>query len=90
MAFATASVRRENIGSLRCLVGNWTGNIGDANGSMTLKGGQVYLCIFHNQDDGRTEDKPTPTSISVSSGTITITIYNKQDVTNGRFILIYQ
>lgn len=90
MPFATSSVRRENLGSIRCLVGNWTGNVGDANGSYSVKGGQVYLSNWHNQDSGQTEDKPTPNSISVTTGTITITIYNKQNVTEGRFILIYQ
>lgn len=89
MAFATSSVKTASGGNLRWLVGNWTGNVGDAAGTVTLKGGSVYLCHFYNQDATSQEDRPTPCDISVSSGTITITVYNHNDVTQGRFIIAY-
>ena len=89
MAFATASVKTASGGNLRWLVGNWSGAVGDASGSVTVKGGSVYLCHFYNQDATSQEDRPTPCDISVSSGTITITVHNHVAVTNGRFILAY-
>ena len=90
MAFASSSVKTASVGNLRCIVGNWTGVMGDADTTaLTLKGGSVYLCHFYNQDATSNEDRPTPCRISVSSGTITITIINPVDVTQGRFIVIY-
>lgn len=89
MAFATTNVNVASVGNLNCLVGNWTGAIGDASGTVSIKGGNVYLVSFYNQDASSQEDRPTPCDISYSSGTITITVHNHSGVTTGRFIVIY-
>ena len=89
MAFAATNLQHASLGNLRAQVGDWTGSSGDASGTLTLKGGRVWLCSFGNQDATSQEDRPTPCDVSVSSGTITITIHNHSDVTNGRFIVIY-
>lgn len=88
MAFATSNVQAANLGSIRAFVGDWSGAVGDASGTVTLNGGRVYLCRFENQDaDSPNED--IRADISVSSGTITVTVHNHLNVTNGRFIIIY-
>jgi len=89
MAFATSNVKAVSFGSVLGLVGDWSGNAGDAEGTVTLKGGRVYLVNFYNQDATSGEDRPTPCSVAVSSGTITVTVNNQSNVTNGRFTLIY-
>ena len=89
MAFATSNVKAASIGNLRWHIGDWTGVVGDASGTITLKGGRVYLVNFYDQDATSQEDRPTPCDITVSSGTITITVHNHVNVTNGRFIIAY-
>jgi len=89
MALATTNIRSGAFGDLKVYAGDWTGSSGDAAGTITLKGGRVYLVNVYNQDDTSQEDRPTPCAVSVSSGTITVTIYNKSTVTLGRFLIIY-
>lgn len=88
MAFATANVRSGVAGNLKIFAGDWSGSIGDASGTITLSGGRVYLTSFQNQDAGDTKETLDPI-VSYSGSTITITVGNKQNVTQGTFIIIY-
>lgn len=89
MAFATTNVRASVFGDLKVYAGDWSGSEGDANGTVTLSGGRVYLVNFWNFDATSQEDRPTPVSVSESGGTITVTVANLNTVTTGRFIIIY-
>lgn len=89
MAFATANLQQANFGSFNGLVGDWTGSQGDASGTIQVPGGRVYLVHFYDQDDASQEDRPTPTSVSVSGVLATITVHNHVDVAQGRFLIIY-
>jgi hypothetical protein len=87
MAFTVSNAKYSADGELNRYIFDWTGSVGDDDGSITLKGGRVYMCHLYNQDsDG---DKPTPCNISVDSGAITITVGNRSDVTNGRGYISY-
>lgn len=88
MAFATANVRGGSVGSQKFYAGDWSGNVGDASGTITLSGGRVYLTNFQNQDADGTKETLDP-AVSISSGTITITVGNKSNVTNGTFYIVY-
>lgn len=86
MAFATSNARR--FVNPKIYVGDWTGSVGDASGTVTLTGTQVYLVLFFNHD----ADSPkeiVPTDVSVSGSTITITVHNHMDVTTGKFIVFF-
>lgn len=89
MAFATTNVRTSSFGDLKVYAGDWSGSQGDSNGSITLSGGRVYLINFTNFDATSQEDRPTPVSVTESSGTITVSVSNQNPVTTGRFIIIY-
>ena len=88
MAFATLNAQSASMGGVKVYCGDWTGNQGDASGTMTLAGGRVYQAHFENQDTDQQKEFPL-VDVSVSSGTITLTIHNHMDVTNGRFFVVY-
>jgi hypothetical protein len=89
MAFATANVQTGMVfPGFKVFMGDWSGSAGDAPGAISLAGGRVFLHLFRTDDTGSPGEDPTATA-SVSSGTITLTVYNHRTVTNGRFIVIY-
>lgn len=88
MAFATTNVRGGVLGNLKFYAGDWSGAIGDADGTVTLNGGRVYLTSFQNQDADGSKQTIDP-NISISGSTITITVGNRNAVTTGTFIIIY-
>lgn len=89
MAFSTSNVQSAMVANgVKILCGDWSGTVGDATGSMTLAGGRVYLVAFRSEDTTGPQEDPDATS-SISAGTITLSVYNHQTVTNGRFIIIY-
>lgn len=88
MAFATSNILAANLGSLKAFAGDWSGSAGDASGTITLGGGRVYLARFENQDADAPKELPL-TDVSISGSTITLTVHNHMNVTNGRFIVIY-
>lgn len=87
MAFTISNARSGAVGDMHLYAADWTGTIGDADGTITLKGGRVYLC--HVYDQSTDYDKPTPCQVSVSSGTITVTVGNRNTVTQGRLFIVY-
>ena len=90
MAFATSNVRKDAFGSLKVTAGDWSGAAGDANGTLAVSGGRVYLSEFTAEDSSGGPVQTIPSFISsTGTSTITMSIANRQTVTNGRFIIIH-
>lgn len=88
MAFATSNVQTNYFGSLNVTTGDWTGSVGDAPGTLSVKGGRVWFAFFADQD-GVPPAQPRVVYKTASSGAVTtITVYNNQPVTIGRFLVI--
>lgn len=89
MAFATTNNQTTVFGNLRVTYGQWSGAVGDAAGTLTVGGGQVWACLFASQDaTGAYQMEPIQYSQSGSSGILTITVYNLAATTAGRFLII--
>lgn len=91
MAFSTANVRKAAFGDLKVTAGDWSETqLGQANATFTVEGGRVYLARFDSQDSANGPDQEIPVFISTNAGTgtITLSIANRQIVTTGRFIII--
>lgn len=89
MAFTTTNIQSGVFGNMKYFAGDWSGSVGDASGTITLNGGRVYLPMIYNQDAASGEDRPTPVDITASGSTITVTVHNHSNVTNGRFLFIF-
>jgi hypothetical protein len=89
MAFTTSNVQGGMLfGPCKIFCGAYSGTAGDAPGTITLGGGEVYACLVQSQDTTG-PDEDAAHSVSVSGNTITLTIYNHQTVTRGRFFIVY-
>lgn len=89
MAFTTSNVQSGMLfGPMKVYMGSYSGTAGDAPGTITLGGGEVYAALVQNHDTTSPSEEPER-SVSVSGSTITLTIYNHQTVTRGRFIIFY-
>lgn len=91
MAFATANVRKAAFGDLKVTAGDWSETqLGQANATFTVEGGRVYFARFDSQDSNNGPDQEIPVFISSNpgTGTITLSIGNRQIVATGRFIII--
>lgn len=92
MAFATANVRRSALGDLKLTAGDWTETAaGQANVTFTVEGGRVYFARFDSQDSTNGPDQEIPVFISsnAGTGTITLSIANRQIVATGRFFIVH-
>lgn len=89
MAFATSNVSVDKFGAKRVTVGDWSGSAGDATGTIVVEGGRVYHAYFSIQDTDTPTMTPVPISVSGTSGQITISVYNHDDVTTGRFFIVH-
>ena len=88
MAFATSNVQTNYVGKLNMTYGDWSGSVGDAPGTITVKGGRVYLAQFTDQDGTAPQQVELVIAASQSGATSTITVYNNQATTIGRFVII--
>lgn len=89
MAFSTTNVQTATLaGGIKFYAGDWSGTVGDAPGTITLAGGRVYSHSFRNADTGSPGEEPDATE-TIAAGIITLTVYNHQTITNGRFLIIY-
>lgn len=88
MAFATTNVKKSVFGNMKVLVGNWSGAVGDAPGTIQVEGGQVYLANFQPQLSSGAQMLETFSSPSGTAGVVTLTVYNQAAVTSGTFIII--
>lgn len=91
MAFATTNLNYSPLGVRSKLEGDWTGLQGDASGTVSVSGGRIYEASFSVQSStGPSQTGNVGFSVSgPSSGLMTITVYNHEDVTAGRFHIIY-
>lgn len=89
MAFTTSNVRTSVFGNLRVTCGDWTGTVGDAAGTIGVAGGRVYLSEVTAQDSGQPYQIEIPVSVSTSGSVSTVTVYNQNTVTTGRFLIIH-
>ncbi len=84
MAFATTNLSAGVSGNHRTVSGSWSGVVGDAAGSIAIGSANVISYDFDpNLTTGPTE-KPI-CSASTSGNTTTLTVYNHQTVTSGKF-----
>ncbi len=91
MAFSTSNVASTYFGNMHVTYGQWTETV-DADstaGTITLTGGQVWLCELVSQDStGKSTPTPMKYSVPGTAGIITLTVYNLAAATNGRFLAI--
>ena len=92
MAFATSNVKLESDGSLWALVGDFTANVGDADGAVVVGGARVYSSSFMDGSDTTPGAGMLPVSVSTntSTGKSTITVNVSGGVTAGRFKVVYR
>lgn len=77
-------------GGLKITYGDWTGNSGDAAGSVTVSGGYPLMVIFQKLDAVDNSYQIIPrVEISVSGSVATLTIENQDTVTTGRFLIVH-
>lgn len=91
MAFTTANVRTGAFGDLKVTAGDWAETAaGQANVTFTVAGGRVYLARFDSQDSSNGPEQEVPIFISTNAGTgtITLSIANRNIVATGRFLII--
>lgn len=91
MAFATANVRRSAFGDMKVTAGDWTETAaGQANVTFTVEAGRVYFARFDSQDSSNGPEQEIPVCISTNAGTgtITLSIANRNIVATGRFLII--
>ena len=84
MAFEITNPSAGTTGNRRTVTGTWTGAIGDAAGSYDIGSPNVISADFDPNLGTGTPEKPL-VSRSVSGNITTLSIYNKQTVTDGKF-----
>lgn len=91
MAFATSNVIGGPIANRFFLQGDWTGNSGDAAGTIQVAGGRVWESEFYTQSTspGGPTASQVPIGISVNAPYVTLQVYNHEEVTAGRFFIVY-
>lgn len=87
MAFATSQVYPDVCGTMKMLKGAWSGTAGDAPGTFAVAGGIIHEAMFQDMDSTGPTTYIAPTSNSTSGYITTITVYNNQNVTSGRFVI---
>lgn len=86
MPFA-ATVRHTGVeGDFRYVSGDWTGAVGDADGTFAVATGYPVSVDFWNADAENSREKPL-VDFSTTSGITTYTIHNHMGVTTGRFLI---
>lgn len=88
MAFTTTNIRKSYFGNFKVLAGNWSGSAGDAPGTISVEGGQIYLANFQPQISSGPEMVETASSVAGTTGVVTLTVYNSAAVTSGTFLII--
>lgn len=91
MAFTTSNVIGGPIANRFFIQGDWTGNSGDAAGTVQVAGGRVWEADFLTQatSPGGPTASLVPTGITVAAPYVTVQVYNHEEVAAGRFFIIY-
>lgn len=90
MPFATSNVQSSNLGNLMALIGDFTADPGDADGTVTVGGARIYSAHFYDGNDTTPTSIPLPVKISLSGLLSTVTVNVSGGVTAGRFMIIYK
>lgn len=89
MAFSVSNVQSGMLfGSMKVYMGTYSGSVGDAPGTISLGGGEVYFTAVQDQGTASPTEDPDY-SVSITGNAITVTIYNHTTVSRGRFFIIY-
>lgn len=90
MAFSTSNVQRTVWGNMRIMYGQWTGAVGDAPGTITVSGGQLWLSVFNTNLSTGPQQVPSLVSEGPTgtTGILTLTIPNQNTVTAGTFMVV--
>lgn len=86
MAFASSNIRKGTAGDLKITAGQWTGTAGDASGTVTAEGSQLFHAQF-STNDTTGPFQIVPFTWSASGSVITVTVHNRETVTAGTFII---
>jgi hypothetical protein len=85
MAFSATVFNTQYLGAGKThLSGTWSGNAGDAAGTMTIAG-PVVKANFYKFDNDQSWQIIPRVSTSISSGITTVTINNQDNVVTGYF-----
>lgn len=87
MAFANSNPRKGTAGDLKLQAGNWTGSQGDASGTITVEGSQLYSAMF-STNDTTGPNQFVPFTWTVSGSVITISVHNRETVTGGTYLAV--
>lgn len=90
MAFATTNVQTTYFGNLRVTYGDWSGAAADTAGTIAIAGGRVWMAWLSGQDSTGSYVAAfiTPFSVTTAGNISTVTFYNLDAVTTGRFLII--
>jgi len=90
MAFAITGQTSVNLGGgLIITTGQWTGAVGDAAGTLSVRGGAVMLKNFYlNDASGYADPVPVVDVTGALAGTRDLTIYNNVTCTAGTFVIL--
>ena len=88
MAFARTNPELISVGSAYKLRGDWTGAIGDANGTVT--GAGFCFDATFKTNSSSSPVSVIPVRISNSSGEWTVTVPNVETVTDGTYEISYR
>lgn len=91
MAFSTSNVIGGPLGNRFFLQGDWTGNSGDAAGTLQVAGGRVWQAEFFTQatSAGGPTASQVPVGLTTVAPYVTVQVYNHEEVTAGRFVVVY-
>ena len=89
MAFATSQLTSGVRGNKRYVSGKWTGSAGDAAGTIVIGSSEVQSVEFDPRIGSSGPAERPLISTSASSGQTTVSVYYKQNVTDGRFTITY-
>ena len=89
MAFSSTPQTRVPLGgSLKLYIGTWSGAVGDSAGTITLQGAKLFGGAVITQDANGYWTYTPFKGVDSTTGTITITVYNNADVTEGRYFFL--
>lgn len=77
-------------GGIKVTYGDWSGNAGDAAGTVSVSGGYPLMAVFQKVDALDNTFQVIPrVGVSVSGSICTLTVENQDNVTTGRFLIVH-
>lgn len=92
MAFSAtvrSIVRLGGSAGVQMTLGDWSGNAGDAAGTINVAGQKVWGAMFWKQDGDNTSQVFPRVDSSYSSPVTTLTIQNQDNVVTGTFFILH-